>query len=101
RRGWVFVLHMIYVVAGLAVFALLSLLRWRDEARRDAVDVAVVVGVNLLVVSPYLLMLLLGYPFTYPSPLMTLEPASAHLMEVTFRHGFVFWLGLWGLVILL
>jgi hypothetical protein len=99
--GWVFVLHMVYVVAGLAVFALLSLLRWRDEARRDAVDVAVVVGVNLLVVSPYLVMLVMGYPFMVPSPLMTIEPASAHLMEVTFRHGFVFWLGLWGLVVLL
>jgi hypothetical protein len=99
--GWVFVLHMVYVVAGLAVFALLSLLRWRDEARRDAVDVAVVVGVNLLVVSPYLAMLVMGYPFMEPSPLMTIEPASAHLMEVTFRHGFVFWLGLWGVVLLL
>jgi hypothetical protein len=99
--GWVFVLHMAYMVAGLAVFALLSRLRWRNQARRDAVDAAVVVGVNLIVVSPYLVMLLLGYPFYHPSPVMTLEPGSAHLMEVTFRHGFVFWLGLWGLVVLL
>jgi len=99
--GWVFVLHMVYVVAGLVAFTLLSLRRGRDEARRDVVDVAVVVGVNLLVVSPYLVMLVTGYPFMVPSPVMTIEPASAHLMEATFRHGFVFWLGLWGLVVLL
>jgi hypothetical protein len=99
--GWVFVLHMAYVVAGLAAFALLSILRGRDDARRDTVDVAVVIGLNLLVVSPYLAMLLIGYPFLDRLPAMTLEPASAHLMEATFRHGFVFWLGLWGLVVLL
>ncbi|PYQ02598.1 MAG: hypothetical protein DMF82_15585, partial [Acidobacteria bacterium] len=99
--GWVFVLHMVYVVAGLVVSALLSRLRWRDEARRDALDVAVVVGVNLVVVSPYLVMLFIGYPFLDRSPVMTIEPASAHLMEATFRHGFVFWLALWGLVVVL
>jgi hypothetical protein len=99
--GWVFVLHMVYVVAGLAVFVLLSLLKWREQAQRDAVDVAVVTGVSLLLVSPYLVMLVMGYPFMAPSPLMTIEASSPHLMEVTFRHGFVFWLGLWGLVVLL
>ena len=99
--GWVFVLHMAYTVAGLAVFALLSFIWWREEARRDVLDVAVEVGVNLAVVSPYLVMLLVGYPFIQASPLMTLEPASAHLMEATFRHGFVFWLGVWGLGVLL
>jgi hypothetical protein len=92
---------MVYVVAGLGAFVLLSLLKWREQAHRDAVDVAVVVGVNLLVVSPYLVMLVMGYPFMDPSPVMTIEAASAHLMEVTFRHGLVFWLGLWGLVVLL
>ena len=71
--GWVFVLHMVYVVAGLVVSALLSRLRWRDEARRDALDVAVVVGVNLVVVSPYLVMLFIGYPFLDRSPVMTIS----------------------------
>ena len=99
--GWVFVLHMFYVVVGLAAFTALSMRRWPGEARRDALDSAVVIGVNLLVVSPYLVMLVAGYPAFTRSPLMTLDPASAHLMEVTFRHGFVFWLGLWGLVVLL
>jgi len=99
--GWAFVLHMVYVVAGLATFALLSLRRGREDVRRDAIDVAVVVGVNVLVVSPYLVMLVMGYPFLDRSPVMTIELASAHLLEVTFRHGFVFWLGLWGLVVLL
>lgn len=99
--GWVFVIHMAYVVVGLGAFVLLSALSGRGETRRDAVDVAVVVGINLLVVSPYLAMLLVGYPAFDRSPLMTIEPASAHLMEATFRHGFVFWLGGWGLVVLL
>jgi hypothetical protein len=99
--GWVFVIHMAYMVVGLGVFVLLSALRGRGEGLRAAADVAVVVGVNLLVVSPYLAMLLVGYPAFDRSPAMTIEPASAHLMEATFRHGFVFWLGAWGLAVLL
>jgi len=85
--GWVFVLHMAYVVAGLALFALLSWLERRPERDREALDVAVVVGVNLLVVSPYLFMLLRGYPFLQALPRHTIPPFSPHLIEGTLAGG--------------
>jgi hypothetical protein len=94
--GWVFVLHMAYVCAGLLCFAVLSLLGGRREAPRDALDVAVVIGVNALVVSPYLVMLFLGFPFLTPSPSQTIAVTSPHLLETTLRLGPVFFLGLWG-----
>jgi hypothetical protein len=98
--GWAFVLHMAYTALGLLLFALLGLVQRRPEARRDAVDVAVVLGINLVVVSPYLYMLFVGYPFLDPSPRMTIHPTSAHLLETTLRHPAVFALGVWGLVVL-
>jgi hypothetical protein len=94
--GWVFVLHMAYVCAGLACFAVLSLLGRRRDAGRDALDVAVVIGVNAVVVSPYLLLLFLGFPFLTPSPVQTIAVTSPHLLETTLRLGPVFFLGLWG-----
>jgi len=97
--GWVFVLHMVYVAAGLVVFAGLSLLARREESRRDVTDVAVVLLVNLLVVSPYLYMLFIGYPFLTPSPVMTIPPWSPHLLETTVRSGWLFALGVWGAVV--
>ena len=98
--GWAFVLHMAYTCVGLLVFAGLSRLARRGQAGRDLRDVMTVIGVNLLVVSPYLVMLLVGYPFlvrsaTYAQPLFSL-----HLLEPTLRSGPIFWLGLWGLLVL-
>ena len=94
--GWAFVLHMAYVAVGLAVFAAWSLLDRRPDARRDVTDVLVVLGVNALIVSPYLAMLLLGYPFLVPSPVMTISAVSPHLLETTARSGWLFALGLLG-----
>ena len=94
--GWAFVLHMAYVAIGLLVFAAWSLLDRRAEARREVTDVLVVLGVNALIVSPYLAMLLLGYPFLVPSPVMTISAVSPHLLETTTRSGWLFVLGLWG-----
>src|SRR3990172_1765210 len=59
--GWVFVLHMAYVCVGLLCFAGLSFWARRDEASREARDVLAVIGINVAVVSPYLIMLLWGY----------------------------------------
>lgn len=95
--GWVFVLHMVYVSFGLVVFAALSLLLRRPESRRDLGDVVTVIGINLLVVSPYLYMLVAGYPFMDPGPRMAIPPWSAHLLETTTRTFWLFPLGLWGL----
>jgi hypothetical protein len=95
--GWVFVLHMAYVCLGLLCFAAASLLARRRGALRDVVDVAAVIGVNALVVSPYLVMLVLGFPFMSPNPVQTIAVTSPHLLETTLRLGPLFPLGLWGL----
>ena len=94
--GWVFVIHMMCVAVGLVVFAAVSSWSRREEARRDVLDVAVVLGVNLLAVSPYLLMLAIGYPAFRPAPHMVIAASSAHLLEITARVGWIFWLGAWG-----
>ena len=95
--GWAFVLHMAYVCFGLVVFAAASLLGRRRDALRDVLDVAAVIGVNALVVSPYLVMLLLGFPFLKPNPVQTIAVTSPHLLETTLRLGPLFVLGLLGL----
>jgi hypothetical protein len=97
--AWVFVLHMAYVAAGLVQFALSSLLDRRKDARRDALDVAAAILVNVVIVSPYLVMLLVGYPFLQRLSIMTIPPHSPHLLETTARAGFVFALGLWGAIV--
>ena len=97
--GWAFVLHMAYVAVGFLVFGAWSLLARRPGARRDVTDVLVVLGVNALIVSPYLVMLLLGYPFLVPSPVMTISAVSPHLLEPTARSGWLFALGCWGAVV--
>jgi hypothetical protein len=94
--GWAFILHMAYAAFGLVVFAAWSLLQRRAEAGRDTKDALAVIGVNALIVSPYVLMLLLGYPFLVANPAMTINPLSPHLLETTTRSGWVFALGLWG-----
>jgi hypothetical protein len=94
--GWAFILHMAYAAFGLAVFAAWSLLERRAEGGRDARDALAVIGVNALIVSPYVVMLLLGYPFLVKSPFMTINPLSPHLLETTVRGGWLFLLGLWG-----
>lgn len=98
--GWAFVLHMGYTAVGLALFAVLSLLLWREQPRRDLRDVMVVLGVNLLIVSPYLYMLFVGYPFMDPSPRMTIHVSSPHLLETMLRQPAVFALEAWGLAVL-
>jgi hypothetical protein len=98
--GWVFVIHMAYVCGGLVLFALVSWWRAHPDARRDVTDTAVVIGVNVLVMSPYLAILLWGYPIFQPGPTMAIPLWSAHLLEPTAGAGIVFTLGLWGFVVL-
>jgi hypothetical protein len=94
--GWVFVLHMAYVAAGLALFAAVSWIGGHPDRRDDLRDVATVLLVNLAIVSPYLVMLLVGYPFLVRTPAATIPAASAHLLEVTTRAGFLLPLAAWG-----
>jgi hypothetical protein len=97
--AWAFVLHMAYIAVGLVVYAAWALLASRPDARRALTDVATVIGVNVLIVSPYLVMLLVGYPFLTPSAAQQIAPASPHLLEMTFRLGPLFPLGAWGVVV--
>jgi hypothetical protein len=98
--GWVFVIHMGFVVLGLGMFALRSWIRHAPERRRDLVDTLIVVGVNLLIVSPYLFMLVVGYPFLKPTAYHSLLAFSPHLLEGTLYAGWLFPLGVWGYVVL-
>jgi hypothetical protein len=97
--GWAFVVHMAAACAGLTVFALLSLLARRGEARRDVLDVAAVIGVNLLVVSPYLVMLVASHGVLLGNPRHQIPPWSPHLLEATARLGLLLPLAAWGVVV--
>jgi hypothetical protein len=94
--GWAFVIHMGLTAIGLVVYALASLLLRRDQARRDVLDVLIVLGVNLLIVSPYLYMLMVDFPFTTPGAHATIPPWSPHLLEVTWRTGWLLPVAAWG-----
>ena len=97
--GWAFVIHMGEVCVGLVCFALLALLTRRAEARRDAVDVATVIGINLVVVSPYLVMLFRGYGVLDSGPRLEIPPSSPHLLEALTRTAGLTALAAWGVVI--
>jgi hypothetical protein len=97
--GWAFVIHMGAVCAGLITFAILSTLFRREEARRDWADAAAVIGINLLVVSPYLWMLFQGYGVFHSGPRMMIPPSSPHLLEATTRIAALGALAMWGAVV--
>jgi hypothetical protein len=97
--GWVFVIHMGEVCVGLVTFALLAT-AWRpQEARRDWTDVVVVIGINLLVVSPYLFMLFQGYGVFQRGPRLEIPPSSPHLLEALTRMAGLAALAAWGIVV--
>jgi hypothetical protein len=97
--GWAFVIHMGAVCVGLVTFAAMTVLFRREEARPAWVDVATVIGVNLLVVSPYLVMLFGGYRVLASSARMEIPPASPHLLEAISRLAGLTALAGWGLVV--
>ncbi|MBP6702283.1 MAG: hypothetical protein KA385_02195 [Vicinamibacteria bacterium] len=94
--GWAFVIHMVLVVAGLAVFVALAWLERRRDRVTDLIDVGTAVGVNLLIVSPYLLMLVVAYPFLEGNVPNTLPPLSERPIEAPLRMGVLFLLGAFG-----
>lgn len=99
--AWVFVLHMAYVALGLALFAAASAVARRTEARTELRDVAIALGVNVAIASPYLLTLVFTYPFLTPGGArMQIPVFSPHLLEPTARTGALFLLALWGGVVL-
>ena len=95
--GWAFVIHMALVVAGFAVFAALSWLTRRSERMKDAIDVGTAVGVNLLIVSPYLAMLALAYPLLLEGDAsLRVSPFSERPFEGPLRLGALFLLSAFG-----
>jgi hypothetical protein len=98
--GWAFVIHMGAVCFGLVAFAVLSTLGRRKEAGRDRLDVAAAIGINLVVVSPYLVMLFRGYGVLDSGPRMEIPPSSPHLLEATARTAALGALAAWGALVL-
>jgi hypothetical protein len=94
--GWVFAVHMAIFCVGLAAFAALSLAADGKSGRRDATDVAVVIGLNLLAVSPYLFLLTRGFDLLDSGPRHGIPPSSAHVLEAVTRMPWLFALGAWG-----
>lgn len=94
--GWAFVIHMAFIVAGLMVFVFLSWITKRAERRRDALDVVTAVGANLAIVSPYLVMLIVAYPFLQGSDAYRLSFFSERPLEGPLRLGLLFLLSAFG-----
>jgi hypothetical protein len=94
--GWAFVIHMGATCAGLVALALAGFVLRHPDARRDARDAAGVIGINLLIVSPYLFLLLWTYGVFFPTPRHQIPPSSAHLLEATARLGWMLPLAVWG-----
>jgi hypothetical protein len=88
--GWIFIIHMAFVVSGFLVFVALSWLQKRPERVRDAWSVAAVVGLGLVLVSPYFYMLREFVGATSVAPRLGIPPQSAHTLDGTVRLGLVF-----------
>ena len=94
--GWAFVIHMALFVAGLAIFVLLSWMTRNEERVRDLIDTGTAVGVNLLIVSPYLVMLVVAYPFLHGSDAYRLSFFSERPIEGPLRLGALLLLSAFG-----
>ena len=93
---WAFVLHFVYVAWGLVVFAVFSWLEGREDRRRDILDVAIAVGVNVVAAAPIVVKLVLERVRSAPEPHSVLPLESPHLLEATARAGAVLLVGAWG-----
>ncbi len=94
--GWAFVIHMAFFVAGLVVFVALSFLTRRAERIKDLVDAGTAIGANLLIVSPYLVMLVVAYPFLKGNDAYRLSFFSERILEGPLRVGVLFLLSAFG-----
>ncbi len=98
--GWAFVIYWAVVSVGLLVYVALSWVEQRKIATKAFLDVLVALGVNLVIVSPYLYMLVAGYPFLVPHRHQVLPSLPAHFLQVTLDQGAVFFLAVWGGIVL-
>lgn len=93
--GWAFVIHMVLFVAGLFVFVALSWLEKRADRMKDLMDAGSAVGANLVIVSPYLIMLLVAYPFRQTKDVPGLV-FSERPIEASLRMGVFFLVSVFG-----
>jgi hypothetical protein len=94
--GWAFVIHMALFVAGLVVFVALSWFTRRIDRMKDLIDTGTSIGVNLLIVSPYLVMLVVAYPFLEGNDAYRLSFFSERPIEGPLRLGALFLLSVFG-----
>lgn len=94
--GWAFVIHMALFAAGLAVFVALAWVTQRSDRMKDLIDTLTAVGANLVIVSPYLVMLVVGYPFLQGSDNFRLSPFTERPFEGPLRMGSLFLLSAFG-----
>ncbi len=94
--GWIFVIHMAFVISGFLVFAALCWLQKRPERVRVTSSVAAVVTVGLVLVSPYFYMLREFVSATSVAPRLGIQLQSAHTLDGTIRLGLVFPLAVFG-----
>lgn len=85
--GWAFVIHMALFVAGLVVFVILSWATKRGDRVKDLIDTGVTVGANLVIVSPYLVMLIVAYPLLQGDDSLRVSPFSERAIEGPLRLG--------------
>jgi hypothetical protein len=97
--GWAFVIHMGLFSIGLVCAAALAAWLRSPEAGRDIRDVAAVIGLNLLLVSPYLVILFTSYGIFDHGPRQAIPPWSPHALEATAREAGLFALAVWGAVV--
>ncbi|PYQ41138.1 MAG: hypothetical protein DMF77_16765, partial [Acidobacteria bacterium] len=96
--GWVFVIHMGIACVGLLALATIATCRGERDARRDWLDAAVVIAINVLVVTPYLVLLFRGYGVFDAGPRLQIPPGSPHALEVITRMAWLTALAGWGAV---
>lgn len=94
--GWAFVIHMALMVAGFFVFVSLSWLTRRADRVKDLIDAGSAIGANLLIVSPYLVILVVGYPFLHGEDALRLSPFSERPIEAPLRLGALFLVSAFG-----
>ena len=94
--GWAFVIHMALFVAGLVAFLCLSWFTRPSDRRKDLLDTGTAVGANLLIVSPYLVMLVVAYPFLEGNDAYRLSFFSERPLEAPVRMGALFLASIFG-----
>jgi len=94
--GWVFIVHMAFVISGLLVFAAVSWRQRNPERGQMVRDLGVVIALSVALLSPYFFMLREFVAATSVQARLGIQPQSAHTLDATLRLGLVFPLAVFG-----